>query len=161
MSAYTVTARRSGDWWALAVPELRGVHSQVKRLDQADAMAREAIALMLDLEPDDVEVDVQAELPKGTRAVVEKARRAREARLRAAEAEQEAMREAATALKAESLSQRDASQFLGVSFQRVSQLLGTSTKRTASKGKRTRTTSTTKGTRHKAGRAQARESVTH
>src|SRR5690242_11280287 len=31
---YTVLARRSGGWWAISVPELKGVHSQARRLDQ-------------------------------------------------------------------------------------------------------------------------------
>ena len=48
---YRVTARRSGEWWALDVPELPGVHSQTKRLEQAEAEISEAIALMLDCEP--------------------------------------------------------------------------------------------------------------
>jgi hypothetical protein len=43
--------RRSGRWWAISVPELKGVHTQARRLDQAEAMAREAIALMLDADP--------------------------------------------------------------------------------------------------------------
>lgn len=53
---YAVEARRSGGWWALRVPEVPGVHSQVRRLDQASGMARDALALAFDVEPEDVRV---------------------------------------------------------------------------------------------------------
>ena len=45
--SYRVEAVRSGDWWSITVPELSGVFSQAKRLDQVERSAREAIAMML------------------------------------------------------------------------------------------------------------------
>lgn len=51
MTTYTAVCRRSGRWWAISVPELKGVHTQARRLDQAEAMAGEAVALMLDADP--------------------------------------------------------------------------------------------------------------
>ena len=45
---YAIEARRSAGWWALTVPELPGVHSQVRRLEQAPAMVTDAIALAFD-----------------------------------------------------------------------------------------------------------------
>lgn len=53
---YTAVCRRAGDWWAIAVPEINGVHTQARRLDQVEHMAREAIALMLDVAPDSFDV---------------------------------------------------------------------------------------------------------
>ena len=53
---YTIEARRSGSWWALTVPELTGVHSQVRRLVQAAAMVTDAIALAFDVDPATVRV---------------------------------------------------------------------------------------------------------
>jgi len=53
---YTVEARRSGGWWALSVPELAGVHSQVRRLEQAEGMIRDAIGLAFDVAPDVIQV---------------------------------------------------------------------------------------------------------
>jgi len=47
---YRVRAVRSGNWWSITVPELPGVFSQARRLDQVEAMAREAIAMMLDVD---------------------------------------------------------------------------------------------------------------
>ena len=48
---YTVEARRSGNWWALTVAGLPGVHSQVRRLEQAPTMIIDAIALAFDIDP--------------------------------------------------------------------------------------------------------------
>ncbi|MGX7758789.1 type II toxin-antitoxin system HicB family antitoxin [Streptomyces angustmyceticus] len=62
MTAYRVTAHRTGDWWALEVPDLPGVFSQVTRLDQAEQAAREAIAVMLGAAIEDVEVGVESGL---------------------------------------------------------------------------------------------------
>jgi predicted RNase H-like HicB family nuclease len=120
--AYRVTARRSGDWWALQVPELPGVFSQAKRLETADAAAREAIAAMLDTEPEDVQVSVEPVLPEAAARAVARADAARRAAEEAAERAQVAMQAAAAELT-KALSQRDAGRVLGVSFQRISQLL--------------------------------------
>lgn len=122
MTAYRVTARRSGDWWAIEVPDLPGVFSQAKRLDKADEAAREAIAVMLDIETDDVEVDIQPVLPKDAAHALKAAEAAEEVAEQARQAAQRAMKDAAVALT-KSMSQRDAGRILGVSFQRVSQLL--------------------------------------
>ncbi|MFE9601997.1 MULTISPECIES: type II toxin-antitoxin system HicB family antitoxin [Streptomyces] len=122
MSAYRVTARRVGEWWALEVPDLPGVFSQAKRLDQADESAREAIAVMLDVEPEDVIVEIEPVLPQEAKDVVAAAKSAQREARKAADREREAMQRAAAVLTKQ-LSQRDASRFLGVSFQRVNQLL--------------------------------------
>lgn len=122
VKAYRVVARRIGEWWALDVPDLPGVFSQVKRLEQADAAVREAIAAMLDSEPDGFSVRIDPVLPDEAREALEAARQAQEATRRAAERERQAMQRAAVVLT-KNLSQRDAGFFLGVSFQRISQLL--------------------------------------
>jgi predicted RNase H-like HicB family nuclease len=122
MSTYRVTARRSGDWWALEVPELPGVHSQTKRLDRAAGEAREAISLMLDVEADSIDVEVETQLPPEAREVLQAVARAHKAAEAAALQEREAMARAASVLTRD-LSQRDAGAVMGVSFQRVSQLL--------------------------------------
>jgi len=121
---YSATAVRSGDWWAITVAELKGVHSQARRLDQAEAMAREAISLFMDVSPDAFNVTVVPVLPAAMQADVDKARAVR------GEAE-ELQREAATAtaraarelVEGAKLTVREAGQILGVSHQRVAQLL--------------------------------------
>ena len=118
---YRVTARRSGEWWALDVPELPGVHSQTKRLEQAEAEISEAIALMLDCEPEDFSVEISPELPAMAQAVLEQLNAAREAAEQVTEALRLATMRAVLVLT-EDLSQRDVGRLLGVSFQRVHQL---------------------------------------
>lgn len=122
MSTYRVTAQRVGEWWALEVPDLPGVFSQAKRLERADEAAREAIAVMLDVEPDQVEVRVEPVLSKEEQEAVAEAERAQKAAREAAEVERLAMRKAAAVLTRD-LSQRDAGRVLGLTFQRISQLL--------------------------------------
>ena len=48
---HRVEVVRSGEWWAITVPSLRGVFSQARQLDEVPAAAREAIALMFDVAP--------------------------------------------------------------------------------------------------------------
>jgi hypothetical protein len=100
------------------VPEIKGVFSQARRLDQVEEMAREAIALMLDVDPNSVDVDVQPELPQE----VTRARKARSALRKAEESAEEATITAARALLAKGYTVRDAGALLGISAQRVSQL---------------------------------------
>ncbi len=65
-----VDAVRSGEWWAIAVPSLRGVFSQARQIDEVPAAAREAIALMLDVDPAKVgPIDVHVQDPGGAGAL--------------------------------------------------------------------------------------------
>lgn len=124
MATYKVRARRSGDWWALDAPDVPGVHSQCKRLDQAADMAREAIAMVLDIDEDDVAVEVQPELPTKMRKLVLTFEQAREAQEVAARRAQQAQTEALHDLITQChLSYRDVGQIVGLSHQRISQVL--------------------------------------
>ena len=50
----------------MTVPSLRGVFSQARHLDEVPAAAREAIALMLDVDPADVgPIDVRVQRQQG------------------------------------------------------------------------------------------------
>jgi predicted RNase H-like HicB family nuclease len=49
MTVYRVDIEQAGSWWAISVPELPGVFSQARRRDEVEAMARDAIALYLDV----------------------------------------------------------------------------------------------------------------
>lgn len=115
---YTAECVRSGNWWAITVPEIKGVFSQARRLDQVEAMAREAIALMLNVSPNTFDVEVKPEVP----GEVARARKARTELRRAEESAEEATKSAARALLEKGYTVRDAGKLLGISPQRVSQL---------------------------------------
>lgn len=123
MKAYQATAHRSGDWWALSVEELPGVQSQVRSLRQAETALREAIGLVLDVAADEVVVIVTPDLPKAVHLKVIESRIKVTALQHIQEETAALSRDAARALIDEGLSQRDAAEILGVSFQRVSQLV--------------------------------------
>jgi hypothetical protein len=123
MKRYSVHARRVGAWWALDVEGVPGAHTQVRRLDQAEGMARDAVAGVLDIAPDAFEVVVTPVIPEPIREIVDQATTARS---RAAEAQDVAgqlTRQAARRLVEEGLTVRDAGVLLGVSHQRIAQLL--------------------------------------
>jgi hypothetical protein len=122
MRRYTVRARRIGGWWALDVEGLR-VHSQVRRIDQADEMARDAIAGVLEIAPDSFEIVVAPEVPAALRTVVDQATRARSQAAQAQDAAAQLTRDAARRLVDEGLTVRDAGLLLGVSHQRIAQLV--------------------------------------
>ncbi len=66
---HRVEAVRSDERWAIKVPSLRGVFSQARHLDEVPAAAREAIAMMLDIDPADVgPIDVHVQKQGGAAA---------------------------------------------------------------------------------------------
>ena len=123
-ASYRAECRRVGDWWAISVPELPGVFTQARRLDQTEEMARDAIATMLNVPAPSFDVVVAWEVPRGLGDEVETARTLREAA-------EHAQRDAGVAARAVSaklvnqahLTVRDIGTLLGMSHQRVSQLL--------------------------------------
>jgi predicted RNase H-like HicB family nuclease len=120
---YTVTAAREGGWWELDVKELEGVFSQARRLDQAEAMARDVIATMLDVPEDSFDVDIMPTLVGPLAGDLAEALRARSEAAEAQEAERRATDDAARRLQAEGLPVRDIGRLLGVSYQRAAKLL--------------------------------------
>src|SRR6266567_4781944 len=96
---YTARCQRSGDWWAISVPELRGVHTQARRLEKAEAMVRDAIALFLDVASDSFDVRIEPVLPRDLQGKVGRARKVRgEAEVLQREAAIAALDHAATRL---------------------------------------------------------------
>jgi len=121
---YLVRAVRSGRWWAIDVPELRGVFSQARRLDQVEFMAREVIALMLNVSEDSFDITVEPDLDSlgGVREAIEAALRERERASAAQDAASSTMRHAVSEVRASGYTSRDAGLLLGVSNQRISQI---------------------------------------
>lgn len=116
-------ARRSGTWWAVEVPEVPGLFTQAKRLDQVDSMVRDA-AKLLGVE-DPFEVDVVADLPSAIQAKVKAAKSSLDEAARVQRESSYRSREVAATLRSTGLSVRDVASVLGVSAQRISQIAPT------------------------------------
>ena len=119
---YTARVRRSGAWWAIDVPELPGVYSQTRRLDRVEPMARDAIALFLDVDPTTLDIRVETILPSDLRRDVDAVSRLRAEAERLQAESSGAMRRLTHQLLGRGMSVRDAAAILGISHQRVSQL---------------------------------------
>lgn len=122
-----VTARavRSGTWWAIEVPEVPGVFTQAKRLDQVAGVVADAVATMTGADAAAVEVQlVPAMRPEVQHDVDEAIRLRREAEEARASATEQLARVVDDVLR-EGLTVRDAALLLGISPQRVSQVART------------------------------------
>ncbi|GAA1361773.1 hypothetical protein GCM10009596_20390 [Arthrobacter rhombi] len=121
----TAKALRSQGWWAVEVPEVVGLHTQVKRLDQVPKMVAEAASLLTGKPESDFDVEVLPDLPDDselTKAVAEYV--AKQIKLRELQREvQGEARAVATALHAKGVTYREIGAVLGVSHQRVHQLV--------------------------------------
>jgi predicted RNase H-like HicB family nuclease len=120
---YRVTAERDGRFWFLRVPELPGVFTQVRRLEQADEMIRDAIALMLDVPAATFDVDVEPALHPELAALVASTWRMRTAAAHLVNGSNTRLASTVHALVGQQqLTVRDAAVLLDLSFQRVAQL---------------------------------------
>lgn len=122
VTRYTVTAERSGRWWALQCVEVPGALSQVTRLDQADQI-REAIAFVAGVDEDSIEIHLQPVLPEGVTQHLAQAAALREEADQAKGAAAREVRQAAGELSQAGLSMRDIGSVLEVSYQRAHQLV--------------------------------------
>ena len=121
---YAVSAERDGSRWFLRVDELPGVFSQVRRLDQAEGMARDAIAAFLDIPADGFDVAVILKLPPDLRHDVAEVIDLRVVIDHTEREYAERTRRLATRLvQGEGMTVREAGHVLGLSYQRVSQLV--------------------------------------
>jgi predicted RNase H-like HicB family nuclease len=120
---YTANAARDRDWWAITVDELPGVFSQARRLDQVEAMARDAIGLLLDIPSGAFDLSVRRTLAPETERIVNAAKEAKAEAIAHQQVASERSRTAARTLAAQGLPQRDIGRLLDLSHQRVAQLL--------------------------------------
>jgi predicted RNase H-like HicB family nuclease len=123
---YTAIAERDGAWWVISVPELPGVHSQARRLDRVEYMARDAISLMLEISGDSFDVEVRENHDPPTQEVIDDIVAMREAVAAMRRDAAAKAREAVMALHRSGYPQRDIGRMVGISHQRVAQLLGKS-----------------------------------
>ena len=109
------------DAWNVHIDGLAGCQTYGRSLHQARARIREALAVWLDREPEDLLVRDQ--FPANLVAVADSVAKARkEAELAGTKAQQET-RQAVRRLADLGVSRRDAAELLGLSHQRVQQLL--------------------------------------
>lgn len=120
---YTANAVRFGDWWAIDVPGIKGIHTQARKLSNVEAMARDAIAVALDVAPDTFAVVVTTELDADTLRLIKEAERTREEAALAQARAAAALAASVQHLRRRGLTVRDAGKLLGLSHQRVAQLL--------------------------------------
>jgi hypothetical protein len=122
----TATATRTGQWWAIEVPDVAGgLHTQARRLDQIASAVADAVALVADVSPDTIEVVVIPKVPQADAELIEAARDASLEAASAAERASRLSRQVVEQLRAEGMTVRDVGGLLGVSPQRVSQLVET------------------------------------
>lgn len=122
MSPYDVTYRRDpdDDAWLVEIDGLDDVHTFGRTLEEAAVNAREAIAVTVDCDPADVELNEHVAVPG---VDVEELARLREQADQLHDAYLRSQREAAHRLADAGVSRRDSARLLGVSHQRVQQLL--------------------------------------
>jgi predicted RNase H-like HicB family nuclease len=110
-----------GDAWLVHVKDIDGCQTYGRSLRQAEDRIREALAVWLDRDADDL--TITPEWPSDLVSVASEATRARSAASEAAERATSTMTKAAKRLDRMGLSRRDAADILGISHQRVQQLL--------------------------------------
>ena len=119
----TAKAERSGGWWAVEVPEVPGLYTQAKRLDQVEGMVRDAAALLTGRPEDSFEITIEPQVPEVVAVTLEHSHQLTDEAARLQREAAEEARRAARLMQAEGMTVRDIGQVMGVSFQRVSQIL--------------------------------------
>ncbi|MEO8261520.1 MAG: hypothetical protein ABI566_03035 [Pseudolysinimonas sp.] len=124
MKVYSANVTRDGKWWMVAIPELNGL-TQARRLSEAELMAREYIAVQVDVPLDHVHVDLSVQKVAQIDVAVALAEIASD-HVRAAALEEDVrMRteQLARRLAEAKVPLRDIGTLMGVSFQRAHQLV--------------------------------------
>lgn len=124
MKAYVVQAQRNEDWWALSIDVPgRSVWTQCRRLDQAESVAREAVAMVTSAPPDGFDLDMRVELASDIQSIVEATLAASLAAQQTQATASEQSRRTVRDLRDRGYTVRDCASLIGLSPARVSQLL--------------------------------------
>jgi hypothetical protein len=125
MDTYNAIVSRVGRWWHIVVPKAGPLAmTQARRLSEAEYMARDLVATLLEIPADSFDVTIQLK----DAVILKAAKPATKARAEADAAEQratEAMRQAARELVAAGLPVRDVATVLKISPSWVSALTRT------------------------------------
>jgi hypothetical protein len=110
-TTFTALCERAGRWWTIRVPQVEGLTTQVRNLDQAEGITRQKIATSLGIPVESVRVDVLPDAP----APVVQALKARHTARQAVEVAGQATLAALGALAREGYPFHDAATMLGLS----------------------------------------------
>ena len=122
MKTYTAVCVRSGKWWAISIPEIKGAYSQARRLDQCADVARSLVVDVLEVPADSFEIDLRPVAPSELVQLIEGAEASKRLAAEAATNAHEAVSDVVHKALESGLSMRDVGVLLGVSHQRVHQL---------------------------------------
>ena len=126
MSTYEAHVTRDGNWWTISVPAVDG-STQAPTISDVTTVAKEHVAVTLDVPPSTVEVHLESLVVDGV-GVLGRARQVRAAREQAEQLEAQAAGCASALahdLAGEGVPVRDIGEVLGVSDQRAHQLVTT------------------------------------
>lgn len=120
---YITRAERDGDWWMITIDNVPGAFSQTRRLDQIEEWARDAIALVLDVDPDSFDLEIEPRLDDNLDLLVTEYRDLHEqlGALQLATADA-ILRFVRQARGAGALAQRDVAWLTDLSHQRIAQI---------------------------------------
>ncbi len=119
---HEVRAIRSGRWWALEATQIPRARSQARRLDQAEPMIREAIAMVLDIDPGSFDVEIHPVLDPDLDQLVTVVANARDTAAAARAAATDALRQLVETASSEGYTVRDIAEIAGVSHQYAAKL---------------------------------------
>jgi predicted RNase H-like HicB family nuclease len=124
MKVYRVQVAREGKWWMVAVPEIDGL-TQARRLSEAERMAKDYIAVTLNIPRDSFDVNVTVEKVDGVdvASVLDVITEDRETARRLEREAGEKAERLAKELKSHGVPLRDVGTILRVSHQRAHQLV--------------------------------------
>jgi hypothetical protein len=122
MKTYRAELERDGRFWRVRVPDIDRT-TQARNLSEAEAMARDLIAIMADVPQNSFDVDMKIMLPEDVQLELDQSIALREQAKQSQAEAARLSRDAAQRLHNLGLSLRDIGRALGVTFQRAKQLV--------------------------------------
>ena len=125
--SYKAVATHCPPWWAIEIteglPDHMFAHTQARRLTTVDQTAREVIADLTEVDPSEVEVEIEIRMPAALVDEHAALTEAEEWARKAVVAARDHRIRAARIARDEGLTTRESALLLGVSHQRISQLV--------------------------------------
>jgi hypothetical protein len=122
-ATYEVRAIRSGRLWALEAADVPRARSQTRRLDQAEPMIREALAMVLDVDPDSFDVAIHPVLEPELEELVHNVVKARDNAAVARTYASDILRELVETAARDGYTVRDIAEITGISHQYAAKLI--------------------------------------